>query len=81
MTSVLTDTGATVVCQHETIGAVAEAALWRCMAEILTAEGGAAFQACEEKTGVGEKSNHHQKEDLGFTLMIHFTATVPREAS
>lgn len=81
MTSVLTDTCATVVCQYETIGAVAEAALWRWVAEILTAEGGTAFQACEEKTGVGEKSNYHQKEDFGFTLMIHFSATAPREAS
>lgn len=53
MTSALTYTAATVVCQHETIGAVAGAALGRWVAKILTAQGGAALQACEEKKARG----------------------------
>lgn len=43
----LTDAGAAVVCYHETIGAVTGASLRRRVAEILTAQGGAAVQACE----------------------------------
>lgn len=49
MTSALTYTGPAVVCQNETIGAVAGATLGRGVAKILTAQGGAAIQACQEK--------------------------------
>lgn len=53
MTSALTYTGPAVICQNETIGAVAGAALGRWVAKILTAQGGAAVQACEEKKSMG----------------------------
>lgn len=79
MSIVLTHTGATVVCQHETIGAVAEAALWRWVATILTAQGRAAFQTCEEKKG-GREIKSSPKEDLGFTLMAQFSVNCNRRS-
>lgn len=54
----LTHTGATVICQYETIGAVAEAALWRCVAKMLTAQGGAAFHA------YGGKKNRWERNEI-----------------
>lgn len=70
-TKALTDAGATVICYHETIGAVTGASLRRRVAEILTAQGGAAVQACEQKKKK-KKSNHHHKADYSFTQIIHF---------
>lgn len=48
----LTYTGAGVIGYNETIRTVARTSLRRRVAEVLTAQGGAALQACEQKNPI-----------------------------